>query len=112
MLTISPTVQDRDADADEASGLFWHAPLATKVYWLRRVGVALEFLGHGMAGLWRSQAWIPYFTVFGIPKSFAYDHMMYVTGTVDIALAIIVLVRPMRAFVLHMAIWGLFTATL
>ncbi len=84
--------------------------LAVKLHWALRIGVALEFLGHGLAGFYRPPGWIPYFTFFGIPETFAHDYMTYMTGTVDIALAILLLVRPMRAVMLHMAVWGLLTA--
>ena len=86
--------------------------LAVKLHWALRIGVALEFIGHGVAGFYRPVAWIPYFTFFGIPETFAYEHMTYITGTLDIALGILVLVRPMRAVMLHMAAWGLMTAWL
>ena len=86
--------------------------LAVKLHWALRVGVALEFLGHGVAGFYRPLSWIPYFTLFGIPETFASSHMYFVTGTVDIALAVLLLVRPMRAVMVHMAVWGLMTAWL
>jgi hypothetical protein len=90
----------------------WEAPLATKLHWLLRIGVAAEFFGHGLAGLYRSPAWIPYFELFGFSKQFAHDHLYYVTGTIDITMAVLVLFRPMRAVLLYMAVWGMFTAWL
>ncbi len=90
----------------------WDAPLAVKLHWILRIGVALEFFGHGLAGLYRSPAWIPYFTLFGFSKQFSHDHLYYVTGTFDIAMATLVLVRPMRASLVYMAFWGMFTAWL
>ncbi len=90
----------------------WDAPLAVKLHWILRIGVAAEFLGHGLAGLYRSPAWIPYFTLFGFSKQFAHDHLYYVTGAVDIAMTVLILVRPMRAVMLYMAVWGMFTAWL
>jgi len=103
------------AHQDPAASWFaraWDAPLAVKLHWILRIGVALEFFGHGLAGLYRSPAWIPYFTLFGFSKQFAHDHLYYVTGTFDITMAILVLVRPMRAVMLYMAVWGMFTAWL
>ena len=97
------------APAIFARGRSSHA-LAVKLHWVLRVGVALEFVGHGVAGFYRPVGWIPYFTFFGIPETFAYNHLTYVTGTVDIALGVLLLVRPMRALMLHMAVWGLLTA--
>ena len=90
----------------------WRAPMAVKLHWILRIGVALEFFGHGLAGLYRSPAWIPYFTLFGFSKQFAHDHLYYVTGTFDICVAILILVRPMRAVLLYTAVWGMFTAWL
>lgn len=86
--------------------------LAARLHWALRLGVALEFVGHGLAGLYQSKAWIPYFGLFGIPEKFALDHMMYVTGIVDIVVGIAVLYRPMRAVLLYTAFWGLMTAWL
>lgn len=90
----------------------WDAPLVVKLHWILRIGVAAEFFGHGLAGLYRSPAWIPYFTLFGFSKQFSHDHLYYVTGTVDIVMAALVLWRPMRAAMLYMAVWGMFTAWL
>jgi hypothetical protein len=88
----------RDEPAATGTGRPWasHA-LAVRLHWALRIGVALEFFGHGLAGFYRPPGWIPYFTFFGIPETFAHDYMTYITGTVDIALAILLLFRPMRA---------------
>lgn len=102
-------------DEDRAEGRltqFWAAPLATKVFWLLQAGVALEFIGHGMAGLWRSPSWLPYYTFFGFSKAFSHDHLYYLTGTIDVAIGVLILLWPNRAVLLHMAVWGLFTALL
>ncbi|MGH9189987.1 MAG: hypothetical protein ACRD0Q_08155 [Acidimicrobiales bacterium] len=87
-------------------------PLATRLHWALRIGVVMEFVGHGLAGLYQSKAWIPYFGLFGISERFAVDHMMYVTGVVDIILGALVLYRPMRAVLLYMTFWGFMTAWL
>jgi len=49
--------------------------------------------------------------VVGIPEWLAWP-LMPVVGTVDIALGILTLFRPMRAVMLYMALWGLWTALL
>jgi hypothetical protein len=72
----------------------------------------MEFIGHGMAGLYRSQTWIPYYTFFGFSPHFAQHYLMYATGTVDISLALLVLCCPIRAALLFMTFWGLMTAWL
>ena len=109
----APGSRRRREDEPVATGTGRHRAshaLAVKLHCALRIGVALEFLGHGLAGFYRPPGWIPYFTFFGIPETFAHDYMTYMTGTVDIALAILLLVRPMRAVMLHMAVWGLLTA--
>lgn len=87
-------------------------PVTTKLYWLLRVGVAIEYLGHGWAGLSRSQAWLPYYDLFGISANAANSYLMYVTGTVDITVGLIVLIWPVRIVLLHATVWGVFTALL
>lgn len=100
---LEPTVTGWQRASDALPG---------KLHWALRIGVALEFLGHGLAGFYRPPGWMPYFTFFGIPETFAHAYMTYITGTVDIALAVLLLLRPMRAVMLHMAVWGLLTALL
>lgn len=84
----------------------------TKLYWLLRVGVAVEYIGHGWAGLSRSRAWLPYYDLFGISADTALGWLMYVTGTVDILVGLIVLFFPLRIVLLHATVWGVFTALL
>ncbi len=81
------------------------------VHWIFRVAVAAEFIGHGAFGIITKAAWVPYFAVVGIPEWLAWP-LMPVVGTVDIALGILTLFRPMRAVMLYMALWGLWTALL
>ncbi|QXV57818.1 hypothetical protein CVV72_13020 [Amycolatopsis sp. TNS106] len=82
------------------------------MYWLLRLGVAVEYLGHGWAGLSRSRAWLPYYDLFGISADAAVDYMMYVTGAVDITVGLAVLFFPLRIVLLHATVWGVFTALL
>lgn len=76
-----------------------------------RIAVAMEFVGHGAFGLKTKAAWVPYFAVMGIPESWAWQ-LMPVIGALDVTIGLLVLVVPMRAVLLHMACWGLMTATL
>src|SRR5688572_22274553 len=70
-----------------------------------------EFVGHGAFGVMTKQAWVPYFTLFGFPESWAWT-LMPVVGSIDITLGLLALVAPTRAGLLYMALWGLFTASL
>jgi hypothetical protein len=82
-----------------------------RVSWALRIGVAMEFIGHGALGLRHPAAWVPYFAALGIPHGAA-TTLMPLIGGLDIALALAVLVYPTRALLLYMAAWGLWTALL
>jgi hypothetical protein len=82
-----------------------------RLSWVLRAGVAMEFIGHGALGISGVAAWSSYFTVFGIPKETAL-HLMPLIGALDVAMALTVLFYPMRAVIVYMAAWGLFTALL
>ena len=63
-----------------------------KVMWVLRLGVAGEFLGHGIFGLQAKQGWIHYFTSVGISADIALT-LLPLIGVMDVLLALIVLVR-------------------
>ena len=71
----------------------------------------LEFVGHGAFGILTKPAWVPYYGVLGIPEAWAY-RLMPLTGGVDLFLGFLVLLKPVRAALLYMAVWGLWTALL
>ncbi|MEU4801706.1 hypothetical protein [Actinosynnema sp. NPDC023587] len=102
----------RTGDGGTLRQKWGQAPVTTKLYWLLRVGVAIEYLGHGWAGLSRSRAWLPYYDLFGISPDAAVDYLMYVTGAVDITVGLVVLFFPLRIVLLHATVWGVFTALL
>jgi hypothetical protein len=82
------------------------------IFWILRIGVAMEFIGHGALGLFHlAPAWTSYFAVVGITKDTAVT-LMPIVGAFDIAMGILVLVYPVRAVILWMAIWGVWTALL
>jgi hypothetical protein len=82
-----------------------------RLHWLLRLGVFMEFVGHGCCGLNTKAGWLAYFKVFAIPESVAW-RLMPMVGGMDIALGILALLAPRRALLLYMAIWGCFTALL
>lgn len=77
--------------------------------WILRIAVAGEFIGHGVFALQQKEGWIKYFEAFGMSHESAMT-LMPLIGIMDIALAILILVRPIRIAVLWMAVWGLWTA--
>ena len=79
--------------------------------WALRIGTAGSFLGHGVFALQVKAGWIPYFEAVGMTAADA-STLLPLIGVMDIALAILVLVRPVRIALLWMALWGLWTALL
>jgi hypothetical protein len=92
-------------------GHWRHGPIEWKSQWILRVAVCLEFIGHGAFGIIGKEAWLPFYDVFGIGPDVARTTMPLV-GAMDIALGVLVLLRPTRTLIAYMACWGLFTATL
>jgi len=111
-IRLQAGTKERNARSGEGQPSSGKALRPTTLHWALRIGVAMEFIGHGMAGLYRSQTWIPYYTFFGFSPQFAQHYLMYATGTVDIALALLLLCCPIRAALLFMTFWGLMTAWL
>jgi hypothetical protein len=83
---------------------------AKKVEWILRIAIAGEFLGHGVFALQGKEGWFKYFYTFGITDSEMIIQLLFLVGLMDIALALIVLVKPIRIILLWMAIWAFWTA--
>lgn len=73
--------------------------------------MAACFIGHGAFGIITKAAWLPYFAVWGIPEPWAW-RLMPIVGAVDVSIGILTLIRPVRAVILYMVVWGLQTAAL
>ncbi|MEK7642954.1 MAG: hypothetical protein AAB372_00695 [Patescibacteria group bacterium] len=80
--------------------------------WVLRVGVAGEFLGHGVFALQGKKDWIGWFVKFGISDVGIATQVLFFIGVVDIALAVLVLLKPVRLALLWMVFWGFWTALL
>ena len=78
--------------------------------WVLRVALFGTFLGHGMFALQGKEGWFKYFYTFGITNSETIVSLLFLIGIFDIALAILVLIKPVRVALLWMVIWGLWTA--
>jgi hypothetical protein len=81
------------------------------VEWILRIAVAGEFLGHGVFALQIKQGWFKYFTALGLTPAFAQSVLPFI-GLADLAVALIVLFKPLRAVLLWAALWGFWTALL
>ncbi|MEK7621762.1 MAG: hypothetical protein AAB415_01145 [Patescibacteria group bacterium] len=83
-----------------------------KLEWVLRIAVAGEFIGHGVFALQGKQDWIGWFAKFGISDPILATKILFILGLMDIALAILVLIKPMRGALLWMVFWGFWTALL
>lgn len=83
-----------------------------KIEWILRVSVAGEFIGHGAFALLGKSDWVSWFAKFGISDVHLATQILFVIGLIDIALAILLLLKPVRAAILWMVIWGFWTALL
>ena len=77
-----------------------------------RVAVAGEFIGHGVFALQGKKDWINWFSIFGVSDAGMAAKILFFVGVLDIALAVLVLIRPVRIALLWMVLWGFWTALL
>lgn len=78
--------------------------------WILRVAIAGEFIGHGAFALQGKEGWFKYFYPFGITEPQTITYILLIIGIMDMFLALHVLIKPVRAVVLWMTFWGLWTA--
>lgn len=83
-----------------------------KIMWILRIAVAGEFLGHGVFGILGKSQWVGWTSeLLKVDASLATTIVLLV-GIMDVLMAILVLVKPIRPLILWMAVWGLWTALL
>lgn len=81
-----------------------------KIEWVLRVGVAGEFFGHGVLALLGKASWIGWIEqLLGVQTETAVT-LLTLVGLLDILVAIIVLLKPIKAALLWAAVWGFWTA--
>lgn len=77
-----------------------------------RVSIAGEFIGHGVFALQGKKDWIGWFSNFGVGDPETAKSLLFYIGLIDLAVALIVLIRPLRGILLWAVIWGFWTALL
>ncbi len=81
-----------------------------KAIWALRIGVAGEFLGHGVLALQGKADWIGWFSQFGISNPETATTLLILVGLLDITVALTVLFKPMKPVILWAIFWGFWTA--
>lgn len=80
------------------------------VQWVLRVAVAGEFAGHGVFALQGKAQWVKWFSNFGVTDAGLAAKLLFLIGLMDLAVALIVLVKPLKPVLIWAAIWGFWTA--
>ena len=82
----------------------------TKAELILRTAVAGEFIGHGVFALQGKKDWVGWFAQFGVTDPSVAVKLLFVIGLMDILLAVLILIRPVRIALLWMVLWGFWTA--
>ena len=82
------------------------------VEWILRIAVAGEFIGHGVFALEGKKDWIGWVGKFGVQDPDLATKLLFFIGLMDLAIAIIILIRPIRIALLWAVAWGFWTALL
>jgi len=80
--------------------------------WVLRISVAGEFIGHGVFAIQGKKDWISWFGKFGVSDPETAKSLLLLVGIMDVAVALIILVKPIRVALLWAVIWGFWTALL
>jgi len=80
------------------------------IEWVLRISVAGEFIGHGVFALQGKADWIKWASQLSGMDTSAATTFIFMVGVVDILLAILILIRPVRIVLLWMVFWGFWTA--
>ena len=80
------------------------------IQWVLRIAVAGEFTGHGMLAIGGKSDWVGWISnMTGANPDLAVRLLLYI-GLLDLAVALAVLVKPIRIVLLWAVVWGFWTA--
>ncbi len=78
--------------------------------WLLRIGVAGEFLGHGLLAIGKKADWIKWVGQLAHTSTETSTALIVLIGCLDIVVAAIVIFKPIKPVLLWAAFWGFWTA--
>lgn len=81
-----------------------------KVEWFLRVGVAGEFIGHGLLAIGKKPDWINWVKLMTHMDTGTATTLMVLVGCFDLIVAAIILIKPIKPILLWAAFWGFWTA--
>jgi hypothetical protein len=80
------------------------------INWVLRIGVAGEFLGHGVFALEQKADWVKWTGQLLGTNPEVSGQLIFIVGIMDIIVALIVLFRPIPIVLLWATFWGFWTA--
>lgn len=81
-----------------------------KIEWILRLGVAGEFIGHGLLAFGGKKDWINWMIqLIHVDQSTA-STLLVLIGLLDLVIALVVLVKPLKPVLLWATFWGFWTA--
>ena len=78
--------------------------------WILRLAIAAEFAWHGVLALRGEPEWLSWFPYFGITDIQLAVRLLFLIGLLDLAVALIILIKPLRPVIVWAVIWGIWTA--
>ena len=82
------------------------------VFWILRIAIAGEFLGHGVFALQSKKVWVQWIGQLTGAESGLATQLLFLVGFLDLLVAVVVLLKPVRVILLWATIWGFWTAFL
>ncbi len=80
--------------------------------WVLRIAVAGEFLGHGVFAMQGKKQWVGWMEQLTGADAPLAAQLIFAVGVLDLLVALLVLVKPMKAVLLWAVFWGFWTAIL
>src|SRR3989338_11583551 len=80
------------------------------IEWILRIGVAGEFVGHGVFALQGKAQWLEWISQLTGASAATAATLLTIVGIADLLVALIVLFKPIRLVLLWAAFWGFWTA--
>lgn len=81
-----------------------------KIEWLLRIGVAGEFIGHGLLAIEGKADWVKWIGLMLHTNTTTSTTLLMLVGLFDVIVALVILVKPVRPLLLWAAFWGFWTA--
>lgn len=78
--------------------------------WILRIGVAGEFIGHGLLAVSGKADWVSWIQKFGVADPLLAKQLLLAIGIIDVIAAFIMLIRPFPAILLGATLWAFWTA--